>query len=150
MQQICRRYSGSTFIIHIDAIDQGEFSGQFCFPDQDKVYRFESLMQLLLQMEKCLDASNEPQAFAAMRSFWTKGREEENEKENVFGRTGKLASFSIQIMFRRNASWQGMITWLEEGEKRNFRSVLELLFLINNALSAKESFVFSGIHCKEL
>lgn len=149
MQHICRKYSGSTFIIHIDAFEQRKFSGRFCFPDQEKICIFENLMQLLFQMEQCLDAANEPQAFTAMRSFLAKGRESEYQKEYMLSSAGKLASFSVQIMFRRNASWQGTVTWMEEGEKRNFRSVLELLFLINNALSSKESVVFSGIHCKE-
>ena len=47
---------------------------------------------------------------------------------------GALASFSIRLLFRQNASWQGILTWIEGGQEQYFRSVLELVLLMDNAL----------------
>jgi hypothetical protein len=43
-------------------------------------------------------------------------------------------TFIIKILDRQNASWQGSVTWAEEGRTQNFRSALELLKLIDGAL----------------
>jgi hypothetical protein len=40
----------------------------------------------------------------------------------------------VRVLFRQNASWQGSLTWLEEGKEESFRSVLELLLLMHSAL----------------
>ena len=48
---------------------------------------------------------------------------------------GKIATFAIKILFRQNTSWQGSILWLEWGEEQSFRSVLELIYLMDNALN---------------
>ena len=39
----------------------------------------------------------------------------------------------IRIQYRRNASWQGTIQWLNGRKKSTFRSVLELGNLIKDA-----------------
>ncbi|MFW6007206.1 MAG: hypothetical protein ACOCQ5_04380, partial [Halanaerobiales bacterium] len=45
-------------------------------------------------------------------------------------------SFYIKILFRQNASFQGEIEWISGKRKycRYFRSVLEMVFLINEAM----------------
>jgi hypothetical protein len=53
-------------------------------------------------------------------------------------RSGKLATFSMRVMFRQNASWQGSVTWLEEKREESFRSTLELLMLMHSAFCAAE------------
>ena len=44
-------------------------------------------------------------------------------------------TFEITVRFRQNATWQGQITWAEKSMKQNFRSVLEMLKLIDEALA---------------
>ena len=39
-------------------------------------------------------------------------------------------SLMVEILFRSNCSLQGDITWLEKNKTRSFRSLLELLFLL--------------------
>jgi len=46
--------------------------------------------------------------------------------------------FLIKIMFRKNVNWQGEVHWLNTGKKRNFRSSLELLMLIQEAMEMGE------------
>lgn len=44
------------------------------------------------------------------------------------------ATFTIQIQFRQNATWQGIIDWAEGGKSRRFRSELEMLKLMMEAV----------------
>lgn len=49
------------------------------------------------------------------------------------------ANFLISIHHQENHSWQGAIQWLDTGKKIHFRSELELLNLIHDAIeTAKE------------
>jgi hypothetical protein len=43
-------------------------------------------------------------------------------------------TFQIKVKFMRNASWQGEIHWVEENKKQNFRSDLEMIRLMDEAL----------------
>ena len=43
-------------------------------------------------------------------------------------------TFIIKILSRKNSTWQGTVTWVEEGRTQNFRSALELLKLIDGVL----------------
>jgi len=49
------------------------------------------------------------------------------------------ATFTIKIKFQRNATWQGTISWAEGGKTQNFRSELEMLKLMMEAVSASET-----------
>lgn len=48
---------------------------------------------------------------------------------------GGIATFIIDVKHTRNATWQGTITWAESGEEQNFRSVLELVKLMDSAVA---------------
>lgn len=44
----------------------------------------------------------------------------------------------VHIVSQENATWQGQVTWLDEEETKNFRSLLELIKLLDTALEMKE------------
>lgn len=44
-------------------------------------------------------------------------------------------AFLIRILDRQNDTWQGELTWINSGEKAPFRSMLELVRLIDSALA---------------
>ena len=48
-------------------------------------------------------------------------------------------TFVIHITQTENASWQGQITWADKNETQNFRSALELIKLIDGAVSAEDN-----------
>ena len=48
-------------------------------------------------------------------------------------------SFIVNISHTKNATWQGTITWMDENRTESFRSALELLFLIDSAVSTGEA-----------
>lgn len=49
-------------------------------------------------------------------------------------KVSKDASFLVRIIFRKNASFQGEVHWLDTNKKRSFRSSLELVNLMLNAM----------------
>ena len=44
-------------------------------------------------------------------------------------------TFEVSVKFMQNATWQGQIHWIEKNQKQNFRSVLEMLKLMDEALT---------------
>jgi len=50
----------------------------------------------------------------------------------------KNNTFVIKILYQRNISWQGEIKWLEGQKKINFRSLLELINLMQEILKETE------------
>jgi hypothetical protein len=127
-----------TSTICVDAFNSGAVSGRMYNPIIHGTENFENLMQLLLQMDTMLDMMNFPQSFEEKRKFADVGRQAasliDTEK-----REGQVATFAVKILFRQNASWQGSITWLEGEREESFRSVLELIFLMNSALENAKS-----------
>lgn len=57
-------------------------------------------------------------------------------------RGGKIASFSIKILFREHSTWQGIIYWREGREQQLFRSCKEMFYLI--AAAAESSAAANG------
>lgn len=49
-------------------------------------------------------------------------------------KTEKKGTFIVQILNSQNDSWQGTVTWTEKKETIPFRSVLELIQLMDSAL----------------
>ena len=47
----------------------------------------------------------------------------------------EVADFEIEILFRQNCSWQGVLRSLHTGQEAVFRSVLELLMQMEAALA---------------
>lgn len=43
-------------------------------------------------------------------------------------------TFIVKIYNRKNATWQGSVTWTERQKEQYFRSALELLKMIESAL----------------
>ena len=47
---------------------------------------------------------------------------------------GDLGTFIIRVQHRQNSSWQGRVTWMEEDKTVKFRSIFEMIKLIESAL----------------
>jgi uncharacterized protein YpiB (UPF0302 family) len=54
-------------------------------------------------------------------------------------RERKTGTFIVKIFERRNATWQGSVTWVEEHKEQYFRSALELLKMIDGALDGADN-----------
>ena len=54
-------------------------------------------------------------------------------KEQV--QVGKKATFVVEVQFQQNNTLQGTIRWLEEKRSQRFRSALELMKLMDDAVN---------------
>ncbi len=53
--------------------------------------------------------------------------------------TKSKTTFIVRIQYTQNNSWQGTITWNEKKQTQHFRSALEMLHLMENAISENAS-----------
>jgi hypothetical protein len=121
-----------TIIVCADYFQDCALSGRIFDPYQDGAIPFYGLMQFFVQMEALLD--QQPQLASAADA---KKATAPAGKLAVL-QTGELATFSLRILFRQNASWQGSVSWLEGRREESFRSALELAMLIHSALPAPD------------
>ena len=63
-------------------------------------------------------------------------QKEQEETEKKIGAGEEKASFLVHVQFRQNATWQGTITWVNKGETQHFRSVLEMIRLMTEAVES--------------
>ena len=56
--------------------------------------------------------------------------------EELLTRHGDIGTFIVRVQHRQNSSWQGRITWMEENKTLQFRSVWELIKLIESAVDS--------------
>ena len=61
---------------------------------------------------------------------------EKAENQRDIGST--KGTFEISVKFMQNSTWQGQIHWIEKNQKQNFRSALEMLKLMDEALTETE------------
>ena len=123
-----------TILVYIDSNYQGILSGRFYNPIQGQCESFHSLAQLMLKIDRNLDDCQMPQAFHSQRSFSQDIRDSSWE-ESYLTPPGRKANFIIRVLFRRHSSWQGSVTWLETRQTQRFRSVLELMGLLESTLA---------------
>ena len=128
-----------TTLVCIDSYKNSILSGRFYNPHLEAGETFHSLSQFLMQMEQALDSMNLPQSFNAPRSFAAPQPSQCGADKAPESYRGALATFSLRVLFRQNSSWQGTITWLEGRHELCFRSVLELIHMIDSTLQESSS-----------
>lgn len=116
----------------VDSYKDGIMKGRYYM--QSDSGEFESVVQFLSDVETVFDEMNFPQAYTAKRSFTSPAPHGRGEEPGTALQTGEAATFVIRILFRQHTSWQGSVTWVEEDREQTFRSVLELILLIDGAL----------------
>lgn len=126
----------------VDRIEEGRASGRVYSQRLAAPLPFSSMGGLLLQLERLLEEQNFPQASQRLRTFGgavpvraeavlPEGAMDAGE---VAGARGEIATFALNILSRRNATWQGRLDWLDGGPAQVFSSDLELLDLVEQRL----------------
>ena len=126
--------------VYLTATDDGIMKGQVYNPYYNKAFTFEDEYQMLRVMDDLYESLAFPQACFEWRSF-------ENKKANhTIRKAGTLmdqeisnlvknekTTFIVSVQYRKNATWQGTITWVEENRMQHFRSAFEMLKLMEAA-----------------
>lgn len=129
----------SVMTVRIVSYQNGCLQGRLSGVDLEGELEFDSTIELLLQMQQLMDSSNAPQRNEEVRSFLGEGSSSVRKKLASTAKASTLATFQINVMFRQNATWQGNLLWVDVNEEAHFRSVLELLMLLNSALTSERS-----------
>ena len=131
-----------TSIIRVYHYEDKNLEGFFYSRYYGREIAFNNLTRLLLLIEDMLDKMECPQASVQSRRFRKEPKELEpvsmaqqqlpQPEENV------IATFTVKVLFRQGASWQGKLGWKEGKQEASFRSVLELVKLMDSALPQPE------------
>ena len=135
-------------IVCVDGRIGNCISGRFYHSYSKEAGSFSDLGDLLFQMEHLFNELRFPYPSTNERRFIDTGAaalaasaphaEEKRNKimkdEQLLGQHGDLGSFIVRVQHRQNSSWQGRITWMEKNQTVYFRSVWEMMKLIENAI----------------
>jgi hypothetical protein len=133
----------------VDGVEDGEIVGRIYNRYSEEHTLLHGVGGLLTMMEELFDAIKFPQASTSHRSFKSKRAEkaaatasastpaptpEINSSIDIRSYRGKKGTLLIYVRSRQNTSWQGAVLWEELGVTLEFRSVLELLKLIDSCV----------------
>ena len=140
---LIRAEEAKTGIVCVDGYEDKLLSGRFYYGSPAGEEHFKNAIQLLMLIEQAVGEMAFPDEYSEIRRFDLKCRfakDELLEKEHKMPTNGERATVVIKILFRQNASWQGTIQWLQGHREETFRSVYEMLRLMDSALESKEIF----------
>lgn len=132
--------------ICVDECGEHILSGRVYHKYGDQPEKFENLVQLLHCLEIFYNQISFPEEAEVLRKFVKQKQEAQRNSKKLknieeTGNTGELskergncATFFVHVQYRQKATWQGKLVWEEKKETLKFRSVLELIKLIDNAL----------------
>lgn len=125
-----------TMLVCVDSYESGVPRGRLYLPGQQGE-GFDSLSQFLLRAERLLECGGAARSFTIPRIFaLAKPLRSAPCDADELAR-GNAATFEMRVLFRQHASWQGELLWLERDARQSFRSVLELITLMDSALRAE-------------
>lgn len=122
-------------VVCVDSYQKKVMQGRIYSPAIEGFVEFDSTMSFLLYMEELLEQMSFPKAYELKRSFKQAIESVGKVESAPIKDKGKLATFGIKVLFRQNTSWQGIVSWKETKKEESFRSVLELIMLLNSALA---------------
>lgn len=140
-----RPSTAGTTRVCVDEFRDGDIRGAVYSPYLEDAIPFSGVSRLLAGLEQVADTLDFPQAYVDYRTFGSApARRPAAEKERRLiplmdeqtfeTKVGKHTTFIIQIQYRQNATWQGTITWSEKKQVKQFRSTLELIKLMDEAV----------------
>ncbi len=139
MEERIRNEECRAKILCVDSYEQGVIMGRLYNANYEgEGSEFHSMVQLLLEMEHRLDEINYPQSFTKLRSFVPVSKNSTEGRRYDRNERGTIGTFIVKVLFRQHSSWQGTISWIEGQSEQTFRSVLELIVLLDSALSEKQ------------
>lgn len=107
--------------------------------------KFGSLDELLFGMERFFERINFPHASTNRREFAKStiirtDRKAERRKvmkeDELLAKHGDLGTFIVRVQHRQNSSWQGAVTWVESEQTVHFRSIWEMIKLVESAMDS--------------
>lgn len=135
-------------MVCVDGVENGDIYGRYFHRYKKEETFFPDSATLVIEMERFYDAIGYPQAATKTRKFMERkgGRIPAKEHmavisdgQDLIQLRGNLATFLVGVTSRQNASWQGQVTWADKNITKNFRSTLELIKLMDGAITSEET-----------
>mgnify|MGYP007101846028 CR=1 FL=1 len=129
-------------VICVNLARRGRISGELYHSYSLSPIPFENEEQMILTMERLYDWLKFPHRSTNSRTFVpvrltgdsTKERSRIMSDEALLSKHGDMGTFIVRVQHRQNSSWQGRITWMEQDKTIYFRSIWELIKLIESAV----------------
>lgn len=129
-------------VLCIDRMENGSPAGRFYhFYSRDGV-PFSNMEEAVFELEQFFDSINFPHPTTSRRSFGAEKRMTDPGKERkkimrdeeLLSKHGDLGTFIVRVQHRQNSSWQGRVTWQDKDKTICFRSIWEMIKLLESAL----------------
>ena len=149
-------FAKNLICVCINSNEDADYQGLIYHQYADDPIEFDGMTDFLVKTEDLFDTWDFPQRGLAQRHFKKSTRDEVEYRKrnleeklpieiiqesvgvrNVQNKKGKLGTFVIQVAFRQDATWQGHVIHQEENDKQDFVSALELVRIIDRAVSGK-------------
>jgi hypothetical protein len=125
-------------MVTVTSYREKELAGGVYSPYYGRWFHFEDAVGMLSILEGLCDELHIPQPSVQYRSLTGHEQAGRRMKAGCELADGKIengkASFVVHVQFRQNATWQGTLQWLDKNKTMHFRSALEMLKMIDEAL----------------
>lgn len=108
-------------VLLVQSYEEGELKGRLLHPRLGLPREIGSTAQMILILDELILRE---EGLISYHAFEPTGHEE----------IERMATLRIQVLFREYYSWQGCILWEEQQKEATFRSVLELIQLLDEIL----------------
>jgi hypothetical protein len=133
-------------LICVNGIESADISGLLYNPYLPGPVDFFQIADVIRILEVFFNNIRYPQATFSERSFLEEKAEQPQGRpapvvlhrympeEEFEKKAGRIATFEIQVLYRKNASWQGTFRWREKDSDGYFNSALEMIRRIDSAI----------------
>ncbi|MGM9522004.1 MAG: hypothetical protein ACI3VB_05950 [Oscillospiraceae bacterium] len=124
-----------TCVIKVESYEHKILQGTLYNPHFSAEVQFKSSTELFMLMDGLFDDLKFPQRTMKQRTFTEEAASPQPSAQEEIQAKPPLATFKLNVQFRQNASWQGTLYWLDKKTEASFRSVLELTYLMDSAIT---------------
>ena len=129
-------------VVCLNRASRGKLGGELYHSYSLSPIPFVNEEQMILTMERLYDWLNFPHRSTNGRTFVpvkltgdpTTERRRIMSDESLLSKHGDIGTFIVRVQHRQNSSWQGRITWMEQDQTVCFRSIWEMIKLIESAV----------------
>lgn len=124
----------ATFLVGVTSRQNASWQGDVVWMEQKIRKHFCSDMDLMVFVDEAVKKNRNVTLYLTQSVIiYTK------EKKVAIMAENQKGTFIVKINHTDNASWQGQVTWADKNITKNFRSTLELIKLMDGAITSEET-----------
>ncbi len=139
------KYIGTPWgiILCIDYYKKEKIKGRIYHRYQKEPTEFNGMVEALLLIDEFFDELGYPFPGSKYHYFINNKKVMKSNMikmwsdEEMLKNSGGKGTFVIRVEQRQHNTWQGKVTWVEEGKTENFQSALELIKMIDGVLESR-------------